>query len=159
MRAPLDILVLRDPREAVQRCSLTPLRGMPGLRIVSYKPELELAADGRVLLHPDGELLEPADAEFARAGLLLVDCSWRRLASLLRVVRGDPPRRRLPPLRTAYPRKSHSFPDPDQGLASVEALYAAVAILSGPRPELLAGYRWADEFLSANRELPAPRGD
>jgi pre-rRNA-processing protein TSR3 len=150
MQPPLDVLILRDPREAVQRCSLTPLRGRPGFRFVRYEPELELDAAGRVLLHPEGE---PLSADDAGAGLLLVDCSWRRVDSLLRTVRGDPPRRRLPELRTAYPRKSRTFPDPARGLASIEALYAAVAILWGPRPDLLEGYRWAEEFLAANPEL------
>ena len=57
------------------------------------------------------------------------------------------------PLVTAYPRRSRLFADPAQGLASVEALYAALAILGRPRPELLEGYRWASEFLRANPEL------
>ena len=33
------------------------------------------------------------------------------------------------------------------------ALYAAVHILHGPRPELLEGYRWAEEFLRLNPTL------
>jgi ribosome biogenesis protein Tsr3 len=44
--------------------------------------------------------------------------------------------------------------DPEHGLASVEALYAAIALLDVPRPELLARYRWAVGFLAANPELP-----
>ena len=61
--------------------------------------------------------------------------------------------RRLPPLATAYPRRSRTFEDPDAGLASVEALYAALHILSGPDPELLANYRWAASFLALNPSL------
>jgi pre-rRNA-processing protein TSR3 len=62
-------------------------------------------------------------------------------------------RRRLPPLATAYPRKSRQFEDPASGLASVEALYAALAILGEARPDLLAQYRWAQGFLDANPQL------
>ena len=74
---------------------------------------------------PDGEDLSQADRGIR---LLLVDCTWRR----------------LPKLVTAYPRRSKLTPDPEHGLASVEALYAAMALLDGPRPELLA----------ANPEIP-----
>ena len=146
-----DILILRDPRESVRRCSLTPLRGMAGVRFVSYHRERRLAAEGRVLLHTDGELLSSADEG---AGLLLIDCSWRRVPALLSTL--DPPfvLRRLPALRTAYPRKSSTFEDPSQGLASIEALYAAQFYLGGGGdPELLAQYHWADEFLEANPSL------
>ena len=61
--------------------------------------------------------------------------------------------RRLPPLESAYPRKSKVFQEPAQGLASVEALYAAVRILEGPRGDLLDGYHWAHDFLAANPDL------
>jgi len=146
----LDILILRDPRESQKKCSLTPLRGEPGVRFVNYHRDRRVDGARRILLHPDGEELSPLDAG---PGLLLIDCSWRRLPSLLRTVDGEPLRRRLPELVTAYPRKSSTFDDPDVGLASIEALFAAVYLLAGPRPELLAGYRWADEFLERNPSL------
>lgn len=150
-----EILILRDPRESTRKCSLTPLRGRPGVEFVHFRPGLRLDASGRLLLHPDGEELSPADAG---SGLLLVDCSWRRLPRLLQAIDGEPPRRRLPPLQTAYPRRSRTFQDPGQGLASVEALYAALALLGEPRPELLQGYVWAQAFLDANSDLARPSG-
>ena len=101
--APSDVLILRDPRESTRKCSLTPLRGKPGVRFVAYHRDKHIEAGERVLLHPDGEPLSPADGG---RGLLLVDCSWRRLDSLLITVDGDPPRRSLPELTTAYPRRS-----------------------------------------------------
>lgn len=149
-----DILVLRDPRESPKKCSLTPLRGREGVQFVNWKPELALEVAGRFLLHTAGEELSPADADL---GILLVDCSWRRVPQMLRALDGDPPRRRLPRLVTAYPRRSTTFDDPDAGLASIEALYAATCLLGTPRPELLDGYRWRDEFLAANPELDPHR--
>lgn len=142
-----EVLILRDPRESAKKCSLTPLRGLPGIRFVDYSPERRLQAGGRVLLHTAGELIGPADAG---RGLFLIDCSWRRVASLMRVVDGAPVLRRLPPLQTAYPRRSNTFEDPTEGLASVEALYAALALMGTRRPDLLHAYRWADEFLRRN---------
>jgi len=145
-----DVLILRDPRESVQKCSLTPLRGRDGVEFLKYDPNTRYDATERILLHHEGELLSEADAG---AGLFLVDSSWRRLPKLLDRVDGEPIRRSLPPFKTAYPRKSHVFEDPERGLASIEALYAAVHILHGPRRELLDGYRWAEEFLRLNPTL------
>jgi pre-rRNA-processing protein TSR3 len=148
---PLDVLILRDPRESPKKCSLTPLRGRAGIRFVGYAKGRRLDATGRVLLHPDGEEIGPDDRG---RGILLVDCAWRRVPELLASVDGDPPRRRLPPLKTAYPRKSLLFEDPERGLASIEALYAALVLLGEPHPEVLAGYLWAGQFLAANPALP-----
>jgi pre-rRNA-processing protein TSR3 len=142
-----EILILRDPRESRRKCSLTPLRGTEGVRFVNYHPDRVLDAGGRILLDPDGPVLT---AEDAGKGLLLVDCSWRRVPTLLRTVRGELISRSVPPLITAYPRHSNTFDDPSSGLASIEALYAAVAILTGPCPELLDGYLWREEFLASN---------
>jgi pre-rRNA-processing protein TSR3 len=147
---PIEILILRDPRESARKCSLTPLRGLERIRFASYDPARRLDAGGRILLHPEGRLLTPADAG---RDLLLVDCSWRRVDRLLSTVAGELVPRRLPALRTAYPRASKQFADPAAGLASVEALYAALWILGERRPELLASYRWREQFLAANPQL------
>ena len=135
----------------MKKCSLTPLRGMAGIEVVDYRPGNRVDAGGRVWLHPEGEVLSEADRGL---GLFLIDCSWRRVDTLLRTVDGEPVRRRLPELKTAYPRVSRTFEDPSTGLASVEALFAAVAILAGEAdPELLESYRWRDEFLRLNPAL------
>lgn len=150
----LDILILRDPRESVKKCSLTPLRGQSGVRFVDHRPGLELEVGERLLLHAEGELLGSGDGVPGEpVPLLLLDCSWRRVPLLMGALRGEPRPRRLPRLETAYPRKSTVFQDPDQGLASVEALYAALALLGQEHQRLLADYRWAEEFLARNATL------
>jgi pre-rRNA-processing protein TSR3 len=145
-----DVLVLRDPRESAAKCSLTPLRGLPGIELVGWRHDRRYDVGRRILLHPEGPPLQASDRG---PGLLLVDCAWRRVPQLLRSVDGDLLPRRLPPLRSAYPRRSKLFEDPHEGLASVEALYAALSILGETRPELLADYRWRDGFLAANPGL------
>jgi len=149
-----EILILRDPRESAAKCSLTPLRGKPGIRFVPFHRERQLEAGGRIFLDPGGELLQASDWELAPAGLLLIDCSWRRVGKLLKTVQGELLPRRLPELLTAYPRKSKTFEDPSAGLASVEALYAAMALLGRPRPDLLEAYHWRERFLELNPGLP-----
>jgi pre-rRNA-processing protein TSR3 len=143
----LDILIVRDPRESPQKCSLLPLKGMAGVRFVNHRKGLDLDVGARILLDPEGAEIGPNDRG---VGLLVLDSSWRHLAELRRSVRGELRPRRLPPLETAYPRKSKVFADPANGLASIEALYAAIALLDRPRPELLAHYRWAADFLARN---------
>ncbi|MEC8494714.1 MAG: DUF367 domain-containing protein [Planctomycetota bacterium] len=154
---PLDVLILRDPKESPRKCSLVPLRGTPGIEFVAYDRERPLDGAGRVLLDPAGDPITAADVG---KPLLVLDSSWRRLPKLRDAVMGDPVSRRLPPLRTAYPRKSRDFEDPAEGLASVEALYAALRLLGHDGIDhLLADYRWADEFLEMNAEaLASPPG-
>ena len=50
-------------------------------------------------------------------------------------------------LQTAYPRKSKLNNDPGAGLASIEALYAALRILGRRDDSLLSDYHWREEFL------------
>jgi ribosome biogenesis protein Tsr3 len=146
----MDILIVHDLREPAKKCSLTPLRGTQGIRFEALYGGKRVDAGRRIWLHPDGDELSSADRG---VGLLLIDCVWRRVATLSKCIDGDLLKRRLPALVTAYPRRSKLTPDPECGLASVEALYAALAILDAPRPELLEGYRWAAEFLTANPGL------
>jgi pre-rRNA-processing protein TSR3 len=151
----VHILIVRDPRESAAKCSLTPLRGAEGVRFVSFAKGRRVDVGERILLDPEGEPLTRADAGL---GLLLIDCSWRRVASVSATVDGELVRRRLPALATAYPRRSKTFVDPSEGLASIEALYAATVILGEPRLELLDGYRWRDEFLARNAEALGASG-
>lgn len=141
---------MHDPREPANKCSLTPLRGMTGVCFVPLGAGKRVDVGRRIWLDPDGEELGPADRGI---GLLLIDCTWRRVSKLSKRIDGELFRRRLPKLVTAYPRHSKLAPDPEHGLASVEALYAATVLLDAPRPELLARYHWASDFLAANPEL------
>jgi len=143
----MDVLIFRDPRESTRKCSLTPLRGRPGVRFVAARPDVVVEGGGRVLLHPDGEELSPDDAG---RGLLVIDCAWRRVAGLLARVQGEVVRRRITGWRTAYPRRSRTFEDPAVGLASVEALFVASVVFGVPDFGLLGGYRWGEEFLRVN---------
>ncbi|MDH3585102.1 MAG: hypothetical protein OER86_12900, partial [Phycisphaerae bacterium] len=56
-------------------------------------------------------------------------------------------------LTTAYPRQQTACPDPQRGLASIEALYVARFILGQPANHLLDGYRWAGPFLERNADV------
>ena len=63
-------------------------------------------------------------------------------------VLGDCIPRSLPAtLRTAYPRTARLSENPVRGLASIEALYAALRIVGTRDDTLLASYHWGAEFL------------
>jgi pre-rRNA-processing protein TSR3 len=160
----IPILIVRDHRENVRKCTLSSLEGTPGVSFIRASPRAGPLADLEtgpgILLDVNGPCLAPPDARFLEDGgrLIILDSTWARLPSLhRRLALPDPSRialRSLPRgIVTAYPRVSKVREDPRAGLASIEALFAALFILGSPRPDFLAGYRWAEEFLGASREV------
>ncbi|MGE3172976.1 MAG: hypothetical protein AB7O97_10160 [Planctomycetota bacterium] len=142
---PIPTTVIRHPKERIAKCSLRFLHERPEMTFLRARPGLAFDADGFTLLAVDAPPLSPADA--ARP-LLLLDSTWRWLPQLLACLRGDPVSRSIPAgVRTAYPRTSKLWDDPDAGLASVEALYLARRLLGDDDPSLLEGYHWKDAFL------------
>jgi pre-rRNA-processing protein TSR3 len=139
-------IIVRHPKENPRKCSILPLRGREDLVFLGYPPKEPLALDGYVRLAADGPELSVADAG---CGLLLLDGSWRWADAMTRDFAHVPPRS-LRGFRTAYPRASKLGTDPDNGLASVEALFLAYHILGRPTTGLLDHYRWADPFLRLN---------
>ena len=79
-RPTLDVLIVRDPRESAKKCSLTPLRGMEGIRFATYAHDRRVAAGKRMLLHTEGELISTRDAGGrAQIGLAahIVGCAFK----------------------------------------------------------------------------------
>src|SRR5262249_54120264 len=139
-------VIVRHSHENPRKCSILPLRGRPDMLFLSYPVIERPALEGYVRLAAEGPGLSPADAN---SGLLLLDGSWRWAGKMTRDFLDVPPRS-LSGWRTAYPRTSKLGTDPANGLASVEALFAAYHILGRPTEGLLAHYRWTVEFLRAN---------
>jgi len=149
---PITIIV-RHTRENPKKCSILPLRGRPDVLICPYPVTKRPDLTHYIRLAADGPQLSPADAA---SGLLLLDGSWRWAGAMERDFRDVPPRS-LHGWQTAYPRVSKQGTDPDNGLASVEALFAALHILGRSTEGLLDHYRWRDEFLRLNEVLVSPR--
>ncbi|MBK8978407.1 MAG: hypothetical protein IPM29_21105 [Planctomycetes bacterium] len=150
----VPVTVVRHPKERISKCSLRCLHDRPEFTFLRAREGFSIDATGMLLLAVDAPPLTTADRGHP---ILLLDSTWRHLPALLRCVTGAPLRRSIPGgIRTAYPRRSRVFDDPEQGLASVEALYVCKAILEGPDPTLLDGYHWRDEFLAGLP--PALRG-
>lgn len=150
---PPPTLILVHPRERKSKCTVRPLAGLPGFEFRRFPLRLPIP-EGYVRLGLGGPVLSAADAD---AGLLILDGTWRwaeRMESRL----GEIPVRSLPPLVTAYPRTSKVFDDPTAGLATVEAVYAALKLLGRSVDGVLDHYHWREEFLRLNEELLSERG-
>ncbi|MEZ6060131.1 MAG: hypothetical protein R3C19_07210 [Planctomycetaceae bacterium] len=142
---PPTVIVVH-PRERRSKCSVEPLRGRDDFRFFTFPEKITLPLNNYVRLGLDGPELKPDDA--AR-GLLLLDGTWR-LAQRMEPFFRHVPVRSLPPTKTAYPRVSKKYADPAEGLATIEALYAALRIMQRPLHGLLDTYYWKDEFLTRN---------
>ena len=139
-------VIVRHPRENPRKCSVFPLRGRSDMVFLNYPVKDRLPLEDYIRLAADGPPLSVADADM---GILLLDGSWRWAGSMTRDFIDVPPRS-LHGWRTAYPRVSKLGTDPDNGLASIEALFLAYHILDRSSVGLLAHYRWAAQFLEAN---------
>jgi pre-rRNA-processing protein TSR3 len=139
-------VIVRHPKENPKKCSVLPLRDRPDVLFLAYPVRQRPPLDNYIRLAADGPELTAADAEH---GLLLLDGSWRWAGAMTRAFADVPPRS-LHGYQTAYPRVSKLGTDPDNGLASIEALFLAYHLLGRPTVGLLDHYRWAEEFLRLN---------
>lgn len=139
-------IIIRHPKENPRKCSIYHLRGREDLVFLGYPVRTPPELAGYVRLAADGPPLSAADAD---RGILLLDGSWRSAEAMERDFAFVEPRS-LSGWKTAYPRVSKLGTDPDNGLASIEALYLAYHLLGRSTEGLLAEYRWAAEFLEAN---------
>jgi pre-rRNA-processing protein TSR3 len=139
-------IIVRSPRENPRKCTVIPLKGRADLVFLSFPVARKPSLESYIRLSAEGEPLSMADLE---SGILLLDASWR-WAERMTASFAEVPARSLCGYRTAYPRVSKQGTDPDNGLASVEALYLAYKILGRQTDGLLDYYRWADQFLRLN---------
>jgi pre-rRNA-processing protein TSR3 len=141
---PPDTVIVVHPKERRSKCTILPLRGTAGLRFTrSTSTAVTGPLDGYLRLDVDGPPLT------ADRGLLLLDGTWRWVEDLA-VPFGALDTRSIRDVSTAYPRGAAIGTLPPDGLATVEALYAAHRILGRPTAGLLDHYHWAASFLERN---------
>ncbi len=147
------IIILRHKKENKKKCSLRGLESLLGFQFYSYPIKDEFDLDNYFMLHMEGPLLTPGDHN---KGLFLIDGTWRYVEIMEKQVRATVhiEKRSLPKgFVTAYPRKQTGCPDPEVGLASIEALYIACKILGRDADHLLDHYYWKEDFLKLNDSL------
>jgi pre-rRNA-processing protein TSR3 len=145
---PSTIIVVHRA-EKRNKCSVEPLRNTNGFVFWRYPKRGTESLDGYVRLGIGGPQLSLEDRG---RGLLLLDGSWRWAAKMEKSYT-DVSIRSLGPWQTAYPRQSRVFEDPEEGLATIEALYAALCQMGRRSDDLFARYHWGESFLQRNSEL------
>ncbi len=146
-----QIVVIRHPRENLKKCSLRGLESHENFAFFKAKDGFLFDATGYILLQNNAPEISEKDKGLP---ILLLDSTWALLPKVRNKIHGKPILRGLPSsIKTAYPRVSKSGNDPQNGLATVEALFAALS-LSGQRDEsVLQNYIFKDTFLQLNKGL------
>lgn len=150
MQPFLPTIILRHKRENLKKCSLRGLEGKCGFQFFSYPDPILPELNGYFLLSMEGK---PVSREDAACGLFILDGTWRyaeRMFLNVPILKTLPTRSLPPDLRTAYPRRQEDCEEPDRGLASIEAIYAAYRLMGRDTTELLDYYHWKQEFLEKN---------
>lgn len=146
-------IIIRHARENKKKCSLRGLEGRSDMQFYTY-PRCSLPdVAGYIVLDVEGEPLTKRDSN---KGLILVDGTWRLAEKMFRNIPELEPleRRSIPKgFKTAYPRRQDDCPDPEAGLASIEALYIAYLASGRPVDGLLDEYFWKEQFISLNNTL------
>lgn len=146
-----DCLIIRHRKENLRKCSLRGLEMKTNFAWLTYPSQEQhlMNLNGYIVLDLQGAPL----TEKERGPLVLLDATWRYAA---RMWDNLPflhhlPRRSIPEgWKTAYPRKQTACSDPESGLASIEALFAAFYITGRSTEGLLDSYYWKKEFLEKN---------
>lgn len=151
----LKTYLMRHAKENLKKCSLRGLENREDCSFITYPcktgknlPDLSCY----FLLAIDAP---PLTKEDAHLGIFLLDATWRYATKMLQFVEKEQViiKRSIPKgFKTAYPRCQNDCPDPEHGLASVEALYISY-LITGRNPDgLLDSYYWKEAFLEKNKE-------
>ena len=148
--------VIIDAGETANKCTIAPLSYRQDFRLLRVKGESILGPlSSSLLLHHEGACLTDLRKTLNPIqGIASIDCTWRRLPILLGRVAGTlPVLARIPDgFQTAYPRRSKRNDDPSVGLATIEAIFIAAAMLGHWDLSLLSKYYFGIAFLKLNAQ-------
>lgn len=150
--------IVMDAGETANKCTIAPLSDRADFKIIRVRGEGPIGPlQAPLLLHHEGQCLSELRARFASVpALASIDCVWRRLVpiqSRLVWAVGQPILARIPDgFKTVYPRVSAKNTDPDGGLATIEAIFVAAALLGKWDLTLLAKYYFGRAFIEKNTE-------
>ncbi len=149
MQPPIT-LIYRHKKENLKKCSLRGLETREDIDFFTYPKDEIPSLSSYILLTLDAPALSKEDAHL---GLFLIDGTWKHAEVMYRQL--SKPHtfvtRSLPKdLKTAYPRRQDDCIDPERGLASIEALFAAYHILGRDTKGLLDFYYWKEPFIQKN---------
>ena len=144
----MKTVVLRHRRENLKKCSLRGLEKRSDFLFFTYPKDILPDFSHYLLLKVGAPLLTPNDRD---RGIFLIDGTWRLAQIMEKQLPWKLEARSLPcHCRTAYPRRQDDCPNPETGLASIEALYIAYQLLGRSTENLLEHYYWKKEFIKLN---------
>ena len=149
--------VVLDTGETPNKCTIAPLSQRSDFSLFRVKGNAPLGPLlSPILLHPEGECLTSLRNSLGPIqGIASIDCVWRRLNVLLPRIEGRlPTLARIPNgFETAYPRHNKRNLDPTEGLATIEAIFVAAALVGNWDASLLSDYHFGRKFVELNRDL------
>ncbi|MBI2711722.1 MAG: hypothetical protein HYX41_02500 [Bdellovibrio sp.] len=151
--------IVIDAGETPNKCTIAPLASRADFKLIRVRGAVGLLGPFEVpyLLHPDGTCLTELVKNEAHlpSGIAAIDCVWNRLDYLISKVAAPLPRLASLPkgFVTAYPRKSAQNTDPEQGLATIEAIFIGAALMGNWDPSLFSQYYFGLKFLELNQKL------
>jgi pre-rRNA-processing protein TSR3 len=143
-------VVIRHRLENLKKCSLRGLESRQDFIFLPYPYSTLPSLENYLILAVDAPPLTKAEGS---CGLLVLDATWRYAEKMLKPLRNDSSLiyRSLPHhYRTAYPRYQTDCPDPERGLASIEAIYLSYLLMGRSVEGLLNHYYWKEKFLELN---------
>lgn len=144
-------VVIRHRLENLKKCSLRGLESREDFLFLTYPYHSLPNLQNYMILTLNAPSLTLEDAYH---GLLILDATWRYAAKMIKPLERQPQflYRSLPAhYRTAYPRRQQDCPDPERGLASIEAIYLSYHLLQRETNGLLDNYYWKEKFLNINQ--------
>lgn len=148
-------IVIRHRLENLNKCSLRGLESRSDFEFITYPyahyahlPQLS----NYIILMMNAPPLSVDDANY---GILLLDATWRYAEKMSKpfIQHANQYQFRSLPnhYRTAYPRRQQDCPNPEEGLASIEAIFLTYKILGRSTEGLLDHYYWKENFLKINK--------
>lgn len=145
-------IVLRHRRENLKKCSLRGLESRPDFKFFTYPQHKLPNLNDYVMLVMEGA--PEISIEDQARGLFMIDATWRYAEVMHNQSKSSLEgcvSRTLPShFKTAYPRRQEDCPDPERGLASIEAIYLAYHLMGRDTSGLFDHYHWKDQFLTMN---------
>lgn len=147
--------IILDSGETANKCTIAPLSDRGDFRIFPVKQGQRLGPlKSQILLHHQGQCLTEIKKSLGQVqAIASIDCVWHRLDSLIRRIEGEcPTLARIPDgFQTVYPRHNKKGTDPDNSLATIEAIFIAAGLLGHWDLSLLSKYHFAGKFLEVNK--------
>ena len=149
--------IVVDAGETANKCTIAPLALRRDFRLFRVHGEGPLGPlSAPILLHHEGHCISELKSKIkSPPALASIDCVWRRLPRLISriewVDQKQPVLAKIPEgFKTAYPRVAAKNTDPSGGLATIEAIFIAAAILGNADLTLLSKYYFGRSFIEMN---------